>query len=83
MMLCPCRRLKSDRAAVKMYGMRRSGGCMTDMMSYGVMAGICGLVLMIGVLKSRAEFVLNFLVRMILGAICIVFLNNFFETQGG
>ena len=43
---------------------------------------ICGLVLMIGVLKSRAEFVLNFLVRMILGAICIVFLNNFFDTQG-
>ena len=55
---------------------------MTDIMSYGVLAGICGLVLLIGVLKSRAEFVLNFLVRMVLGAICIVFLNDFFETQG-
>ena len=60
----------------------QTGGCMTDIMSYGVLAGICGLVLLIGVLKSRAEFVLNFLVRMVLGAICIVFLNDFFETQG-
>lgn len=52
------------------------------MNAYGLMAGSCGLVLLIGLLKSRAQILLNFLVRMVLGVIGILFVNNLLATQG-
>lgn len=52
------------------------------MNAYGLMAGSCGLVLVIAVLKSRAQLLLNFLVRMILGVIGIIFVNDLLATQG-
>ena len=39
------------------------------------MAGICVLVLVIGILRRKAEIVLNFLVRTIVGAMAIFFVN--------
>lgn len=42
---------------------------------------ICVLVLCIGLLKKKAQFLLAFLVRMIVGVIAIVFTNKFFASQ--
>lgn len=47
-----------------------------------VMASICVLVLFILVLKQRAQFALNFLVRLVMGTIVILFLNDLLEKQG-
>lgn len=43
---------------------------------------MCVVVLIIGILKKRAELLLNFLVRMVLGLVCAYFFNNFLELQG-
>lgn len=42
---------------------------------------ICLLVLCIGLLKKKAQFLLAFLVRMIVGMIAIIFTNKFFAAQ--
>ena len=55
---------------------------MDTTISFGVIAGVCGLVLIIAVLKQRAQLMLNFLVRTALGAICILFVNDFLKEQG-
>ena len=40
-----------------------------------IMVGICVVVLAIGVLKRKAEIILNFLVRSVLGVMAIFFVN--------
>ena len=45
-------------------------------------AGICILVLLIGILKQKSEFILNFLVRMSVGLICVYFVNTFLAARG-
>lgn len=55
---------------------------MGSVVSYVVVGGACGLVLLIVVLKQRAQIVLNFLVRLILGVICIFLINDFLADQG-
>lgn len=55
---------------------------MADLTSYGLMAGVCALVLLIALLKRRAQILLNFLVRMVLGVVCITFMNELFASQG-
>ena len=47
-----------------------------------IMTGICALVLLIGLLKRRAEILLNVLVRTIMGCVAIIFLNDFLQKQG-
>ncbi len=47
-----------------------------------IMTGICALVLLIGLLKRRAEILLNVLVRTIVGCVAIIFLNDFLQKQG-
>lgn len=42
---------------------------------------ICLLVLCIGLLKKKAQFLLAFLVRLIVGVIAIIFTNKFFASQ--
>ncbi|MDE7063124.1 MAG: pro-sigmaK processing inhibitor BofA family protein, partial [Lachnospiraceae bacterium] len=42
---------------------------------------ICLLVLCVGLLKKRAEFLFTFLVRMVVGGIAIFFTNKFFASQ--
>ncbi len=47
-----------------------------------IMTGICALVLLIGLLKRKAEILLNVLVRTIVGCVAIIFLNDFLQKQG-
>lgn len=49
---------------------------------FGVIAGSCALVLCIALLKRRSQLVLNFLVRVALGAVGIIFTNDFLVQQG-
>ena len=53
-------------------------------LKYGVLAvaGICVLVLLIGVLKRKAEIFLNFTVRIVVGFIGVYFFNAFLARQG-
>lgn len=55
---------------------------MANATSYGLMAGVCVLVLLIAMLKRRAQILLNFLVRMVMGVISITFMNELFVSQG-
>lgn len=55
---------------------------METMVAFGLVAGICALVVLIALLKRRSQVVLNFLVRMVLGAICITFVNDLLASQG-
>ena len=52
------------------------------MVSYGWLLGTLALILLIALLKRRAQLLLNFLVRMVLGAFCIVFVNDLLAAQG-
>lgn len=47
-----------------------------------IMAGMLLLVLGIVFLKQKSQMVWNFLVRTVLGAICILFTNDFLAAQG-
>lgn len=47
-----------------------------------VILGICVLILLIGLLKRRAEFLLNFVVRVVVGVAAIYFTNQLFVSQG-
>ena len=42
----------------------------------------CVIVLFIVALRKKAQLVLNFLVRMVLGAIVMLFVNDLLEKQG-
>lgn len=50
--------------------------------AYMVIAGICLVVLAIVILKYKAQFLLNFFVRMILGAFGIYYINGLLAEQG-
>ena len=47
-----------------------------------VIVGICLLVLLIGIIKQKAEHVVNFVVRMAVGAAAIVFCNPLLSKNG-
>lgn len=47
-----------------------------------MIAGICVLVLLIGVLKQKAAVVLNIAVRMIVGCVAMILFNDFLQKQG-
>lgn len=47
-----------------------------------VIVGICLLVLLIGLIKQKAEHVVNFVVRMAVGAAAIVFCNQLLSKNG-
>ena len=48
----------------------------------GVIIGVCLLMLLIGILKKKAEILLNFAARMVVCFICVYFLNSFFTSRG-
>lgn len=58
------------------------GSCMDIKMGAGVMLGICLLVLSIGVLRRKAEILLNFCVRTILGIVAIYTTNILLNGLG-
>ena len=45
-------------------------------------AGVCFLVLLIGILKKRGEILLNFATRTVVCLIVAGFLNSFFRSRG-
>lgn len=47
-----------------------------------VIIGVCLLVLVIGILKKRAEILLNFAARAVVCLIVAYFLNSFFASRG-
>ena len=51
-------------------------------LSMQVLAGVCGLVLLILVMKKKAQFFLNFLLRAGVGAIAIIWVNSVLIKQG-
>ena len=53
-------------------------------MRYAVLAvlSVCGLVLLIGVLRRKAELVLNFFVRMVVGLTAVFVLNTILAQRG-
>ncbi len=59
-------------------------GAMQEMSltSFWIIAGSCVLVLGIMILKNRARFALNFLVRAVLGACAIACVNKWLAQQG-
>lgn len=50
--------------------------------AFGLIAGTLILVLLIGALKRRAQLVLWFFVRMVLGNISILYVNEILAAQG-
>ncbi len=54
---------------------------MDQKLAMGILAGICVLVLVILLAKKYLQVVFNFLVRGVLGAIGIVFVNDFLAEQ--
>lgn len=50
--------------------------------AFAIMAGSCGIVLFILLLRQRARFLLVFAVRAVLGAIGICFINDLLGKQG-
>lgn len=51
---------------------------------YGIaiIAGVCLLILVVGILKRKAEIMLNFAARMVVCFIFSYFLNSFFASRG-
>lgn len=48
----------------------------------GILIWVCLLVLTIGIMKKKAEILLNFAARMVVCFICAYFLNSFFASKG-
>jgi pro-sigmaK processing inhibitor BofA len=46
-----------------------------------VIIGVCVLVLLIGLVRKRAEFVINFVLRGTMGLVAIYILNEVFAVQ--
>lgn len=51
-------------------------------MSMQILAGVCGLVLLILVMKKKTQFFLNFLLRAGVGAVMIWCVNSILFKQG-
>ncbi len=47
-----------------------------------LVAGACGVILVIGALRSRAEWLLNLMLRALLGMIAVYFINEFLAGRG-
>lgn len=46
-----------------------------------IIVGICVLVLTMGVLRRKKEWIINFVLRMVLGALLIFFVNEFLSAR--
>lgn len=71
-----------EKSIHKLYIKKDGVENMENMASYGLLAGVCALVLLIAMLKRRAQLLLGFFVRMVLGVICILFVNDTLAAQG-
>ena len=55
---------------------------MDTMTAIKIVAGCCGFILLILLLKKNAQILLNFFVRFVLGVMGILLLNQFFLERG-
>ncbi len=55
---------------------------MDTMAAMKILAGCCGVVLLILALKKNAQVLLQFFVRIVVGVMGILVLNEFFAKQG-
>ena len=55
---------------------------MDQKMGMVVLAIICGIILLVLLLRKRAQIILNFLVRTVLGAIMVLLVNDILQKQG-
>jgi inhibitor of the pro-sigma K processing machinery len=46
-----------------------------------IIIGICGLVLLMGAFKAKMEWIINFILRCVAGALAIYFINLFMGSQ--
>lgn len=53
-----------------------------NVLSMGAIVAVCGMVLVMGVMKGKMEWLLNILMRSILGTIAIYFINNALTDAG-
>ena len=47
-----------------------------------VLAGVCILVLLLGALKAKMEWIINFVLRTVSGALAIYIINFFMQNRG-
>lgn len=55
---------------------------MENYLGTALIVGVCVLVLMIGALRRRAEWLLNMILRAVLGMISVYFINAFLAGRG-
>lgn len=55
---------------------------MDTIVAMEIIAGICIVILVILLLKKKAQLFLNFLVRIVLGAIGMIMLNDYLAARG-
>ncbi len=55
---------------------------MENITAFGIIAGVLAVVLGIALVKQRSQLLWNFIVRTVLGAIGIIFTNDFLAAQG-
>lgn len=54
---------------------------MKEISGFFIIIGVCGIVLMIGILKKRSEIIINLILRTVLGLISIYFINELLKWQ--
>ena len=55
---------------------------MDTILSMKILVGVCGIVLGIGLLKEKAAFFLQFLLRAAIGTVLILGINSVLQQQG-
>ena len=60
----------------------RNGDVMDSNTGVWIMAGVCILVLLLGALKARMEWIINFVLRTLSGALAIYLINFFLSSRG-
>ena len=60
----------------------QAGSSMEIKYGVWVIIGMCALILLLGGVKKKSECILNFMVRMVVGLVCVYCFNEFLEIQG-
>lgn len=65
-----------------MYKKRNGTGMQGEWLGTAVIVIACAVVLLLGVLRKRMEWILNVAMRSILGTIAMYFINSWLEAAG-
>lgn len=55
---------------------------MDSYMSGIIIAGVCVLVLLMGAFRRKKEWIINFILRAVMGTVFMFFINGFLVSQG-